>query len=107
MEGCAVNKIMDCPLMARNTVCRSPAIFILAFFISRFLIAFCMKISIKCPRCYNKILLSSTAADRRITCPKCLILFKVPAMDELGEALNAIKGTRGGVFVDEKGNCFG
>ncbi len=66
-----------------------------------------MKISVKCPRCYNQILLSSNAADRRITCPKCLTLFKVPAMDELGEALNAIKGTHGGVFVDEKGNCFG
>jgi len=51
--------------------------------------------------------MSSNAADRRITCPKCLILFKVPAMDELGEALSVIEGTRRGVFVDEKGNCFG
>jgi DNA-directed RNA polymerase subunit RPC12/RpoP len=66
-----------------------------------------MKISVKCPRCNNQILLTSNAADRRITCPKCLILFKVPAMDELGEALRAIEGTRGGVYVDEKGNCFG
>jgi DNA-directed RNA polymerase subunit RPC12/RpoP len=66
-----------------------------------------MKISVKCPRCNNQILLSSNAADRRITCPKCQKLFKVPAMDELDDALNAIKGTHGGVFVDEKGNRFG
>ena len=66
-----------------------------------------MKISVKCPECNNRILLSSNAADRRITCPKCLTLFKVPAMDELGDALSVIEGTRGGVFVDGKGNCFG
>ncbi|MCF7954398.1 MAG: hypothetical protein K9M75_01215 [Phycisphaerae bacterium] len=66
-----------------------------------------MKICVKCPRCNDRILLSSHAADRRITCPKCLILFKVPAMEELGDALSAIEGTRGGVFVDGKGNCFG
>jgi len=28
-------------------------------------------------------------------------------MEELGDALSAIEGTRGGVFVDGKGNCFG
>ena len=84
-----------------------PRLFFVFIYVSGFLEAFYMKISVKCPRCNNQILLTSNAADRRITCPKCLILFKVPAMDELGEALRAIEGTRGGVYVDEKGNCFG
>jgi hypothetical protein len=92
--------------MARNTVCRPLSIFVLAFFFF-FLEAFYMKMCVKCPCCSDRILLSSHAADRRITCPKCLTLLKVPAMDELGEALSAIEGTHGGVFVDGKGNCFG
>jgi len=98
MEGRSLSGLMDYCFI----------VFLLCFcYISGFLEAFFMKMSVKCPRCNDRILLTSSAADRRITCPKCLILFKVPAMDELGDALRAIEGTHGGVFVDEKGNCFG
>lgn len=66
-----------------------------------------MKICVKCPRCCHTLLLPSIAADRRLTCPKCFILFKVPALEELSDAVEALKSTRGNVFVDEKGNRFG
>ena len=65
-----------------------------------------MKICVKCPQCNNQILLPDWAADRRITCTKCLNLFKVPALEELSQALSVIEKTAGGVFVDEKGNCL-
>ena len=66
-----------------------------------------MKICVKCPCCKNQLLLSSKAADRRITCPMCLNLFKVPALNEISDAVKALNETNGNVFIDGNGNYFG
>ena len=53
------------------------------------------------------MLLPSSAADRRQRCAKCGLLFKVPAFEEVPEAIDKIEDTYGTLFVDEKGNYYG
>ena len=66
-----------------------------------------MQILAKCPKCNQHLQLSFDAADRRITCPKCGTLFKVPDLNSLNKALSVVKNTQTSVFVDENGNLYG
>jgi uncharacterized C2H2 Zn-finger protein len=66
-----------------------------------------MQILAKCPRCGQILQLSPAAADRRITCPRCYRLFKVPDLAHLQKAMRIIKTAGGQVFVDQDGNVFG
>jgi len=66
-----------------------------------------MQILAKCPKCGQILQLSLEAADRRITCPKCYRLFKVPDLEHLEKALEVIKVAGGTVFVDQDGNVYG
>ena len=66
-----------------------------------------MQILAKCPRCGQILQLSSAAADRRITCPRCYALFKVPDLEHLQKAMEVIKNAGGTVFVDQDGNVYG
>jgi DNA-directed RNA polymerase subunit RPC12/RpoP len=66
-----------------------------------------MQILAKCPKCGQILQLSLEAADRRITCPKCYSLFKVPDLEHLEKALEVIKDAGGTVFVDQDGNVYG
>jgi len=66
-----------------------------------------MQILAKCPKCGQILQLSLEAADRRITCPKCYSLFKVPDIEHLEKALEVIKDAGGTVFVDQDGNVYG
>ena len=66
-----------------------------------------MQILAKCPKCGQILQLSLEAADRRITCPKCYSLFKVPDLEHLEKALEVIKDAGGTVFVDQEGNVYG
>lgn len=66
-----------------------------------------MLIVAKCPKCSNAWLLDSSAADRRIKCPQCNTLFKVPTLDELSKAARIIRRAKGTVYVDEKGQTYG
>ena len=66
-----------------------------------------MQIIAQCPRCGTAWLLDSSAADRRIRCPKCGRLFKVPKLDEVPKAVKVIKQARGTIYVDEAGKTYG
>jgi hypothetical protein len=66
-----------------------------------------MQIIAKCPKCKNCLLLDSVAADRRITCRKCGLLFKVPKLEEISKAVKVIETATGAVYVDEDGKIFG
>ena len=66
-----------------------------------------MQILAKCPRCGQILQLSLEAADRRITCPQCCGLFKVPDLEHLQKAMDVIKNAGCTVFVDEDGNVYG
>ncbi|OQA02502.1 MAG: hypothetical protein BWY69_01055 [Planctomycetes bacterium ADurb.Bin401] len=65
-----------------------------------------MQIIAKCPDCSNNWLLESSAADRRITCPSCGRLFKIPKLDEVCKAVKIIKKSKGMIYVDEKGQTY-
>ena len=66
-----------------------------------------MQIIAQCPRCGTAWLLDSSAADRRIRCPKCGRLFKVPKLDEVPKAAKVIKQATGTIYVDEAGKTYG
>ena len=66
-----------------------------------------MQILAKCPKCGQILELSSEAADKRIRCPKCHRLFKVPDLDSLEKAMKVISIADGTVFVDQDGNVYG
>ena len=66
-----------------------------------------MQIIAKCPGCGNRWLLDAGAADRRIKCPKCRRLFKIPKLDEVPKATKVIKQAKGSVYVDQTGKTYG
>lgn len=66
-----------------------------------------MQIIAKCPKCKNTRLLDSAAADRRITCRNCGLLFKVPKLEEISKAVEIIETAAGEVYVDQDGKIFG
>lgn len=66
-----------------------------------------MRIIAQCPGCGNSWLLDSSAADRRIRCGKCRMLFKVPKLGELPRAVKMIKQARGTIYVDQDGKTYG
>ncbi|MHC4489827.1 MAG: MJ0042-type zinc finger domain-containing protein [Planctomycetota bacterium] len=66
-----------------------------------------MQIIAQCPRCRSVWLLDSSAADRRIRCPECGKLFKVPKLDEVPKAVKMIKQAKGTIYVDEAGKTYG
>jgi len=66
-----------------------------------------MKIIAKCPGCGGKWSLDSSAADRRIRCRKCGLLFKVPKLKDLPKAIKVIKKAKSTIYVDENGKSYG
>lgn len=66
-----------------------------------------MQIIAKCPACGTAWQLENSAADRRIKCPKCGRLFKVPKLEELPEATKVIKQAKATIYVDETGKTYG
>jgi DNA-directed RNA polymerase subunit RPC12/RpoP len=66
-----------------------------------------MQIIAQCPNCGNHRLLDADAADRRITCPSCRILFKVPKLEEVPKAVKIIKQAKGTIYVDQNGKTYG
>jgi hypothetical protein len=47
------------------------------------------------------------AADRRITCPECGVIFKVPKLEEVPRAARIIKQANSSLYVDEDGKTYG
>ena len=66
-----------------------------------------MQIISKCPRCGSAVLLESSAADKRIKCPKCRRLYRVPKLDELPDAAKILNKAKGTVYVDKDGKTYG
>ena len=61
----------------------------------------------KCPRCGNSWLLDGIAVDRRIRCPQCRRLFKIPKLDEIPKAVRVLREAKNGIYVDEDGKTYG
>jgi DNA-directed RNA polymerase subunit RPC12/RpoP len=66
-----------------------------------------MQIIAKCPGCGGTWSLDSSAADRRIKCRKCSMLFKIPKLNELPKAIKVIKKAKSNIYVDEDGKSYG
>ncbi len=66
-----------------------------------------MEIIARCPDCCRLWQLDGSAADRRMRCRECGRLFKVPKSDELPDASEVIKRTKGTIYVDEDGRTYG
>ncbi len=66
-----------------------------------------MQILTRCPRCGTSWWLGDTAADRRIRCPSCRKLFKVPRLDELPKATKKLRQAKASIYVDEEGKTYG
>ena len=66
-----------------------------------------MKLLAKCPKCLQKLELTANMADKRIRCPKCHELFKVPDIQSLNKAIEIIANARAQVYVDQDGKIYG
>jgi DNA-directed RNA polymerase subunit RPC12/RpoP len=66
-----------------------------------------MQIIAHCPTCGRRRILDETAADRRIKCQNCRKLFRIPKLEEMPNATEAIKTAKGAIYVDEKGKTYG
>jgi DNA-directed RNA polymerase subunit RPC12/RpoP len=66
-----------------------------------------MQIIAKCPKCKAGLLLESIAADRRITCRQCGLLFKVPKLEDVSKAVTIMETAAGTVYADKDGKIFG
>ena len=66
-----------------------------------------MQIIAKCPECCKTWRLDGSVADRRMRCPKCDRLFKVPKPDEVPKATEVIERAKGTIYVDEDGKTYG
>jgi hypothetical protein len=52
-------------------------------------------------------MLDGASADRRVRCPGCGRLFKVPALADVPKATKIIDEAKGSLFVDEEGKTYG
>jgi len=66
-----------------------------------------MQILARCPLCGCSWRLDAIAADRRIRCRKCNKLFKIPSLEDIPKATEAIRRAKGPIYVDEKGKTYG
>jgi len=66
-----------------------------------------MQIIAHCPECGSRRRLEATAADRRIRCLKCRKLFRIPSLEEIPKATEAIKRAKGAIYVDRNGKIYG
>ena len=66
-----------------------------------------MQIIARCPKCGSTWALDGAAADRRIRCPRCHKLFKIPALKDVPKATQVIHEAKGPLFVDEDGKTYG
>lgn len=62
---------------------------------------------IKCPNCCRNITSDASAADRRLKCPLCGKLFKVPDTNEYRNASKIITSSKTSLYVDQQGKTFG
>jgi len=66
-----------------------------------------MQIIASCPKCANRVSLGADAADRRIRCPRCNWLLRIPKLEDLPEALRTVEQAKGTIYVDEEGKIYG
>jgi uncharacterized C2H2 Zn-finger protein len=66
-----------------------------------------MEIITQCPSCGHNWRCEECAADRRLRCPNCNKLFKVPKLNEVEKAFNKIKNAKSSVYIDQAGNTYG
>ncbi|MBN2272371.1 MAG: hypothetical protein JXN61_17295 [Sedimentisphaerales bacterium] len=66
-----------------------------------------MQILARCPACGCSWRLDAVAADRRIRCRKCNRLFKIPSLEDIPKATEAIRQAKTQIYVDERGKTYG
>jgi hypothetical protein len=50
--------------------------------------------------------LGADAADKRVRCPRCNWLLKIPRLEDLSEALRMVEQAKGTIYVDEEGKIY-
>jgi len=66
-----------------------------------------MKIIAQCPSCGHNWQCDEYVVDRRLRCPNCNKLFKVPKLNEVKKAFDKIKNAKSSVYIDQAGNIYG
>ena len=66
-----------------------------------------MKLLAKCPECTHSLSLDADMADKRVRCPQCNRMFKVPDMENLDKAVNIIRKAKSQIHVDQDGKIYG
>lgn len=66
-----------------------------------------MEIIANCPGCGKGWLLTERSADCRVRCKYCGLLFKVPQLEDMPEAVDKVQRAKGDIYVDESGNTYG
>ena len=66
-----------------------------------------MEIIAQCPKCQARWMLDSSATDRRLSCPACHRLFKVPKLEELEKATRILRDSKTSLYVDQEGRVYG
>lgn len=66
-----------------------------------------MNIITQCPSCGHNWKCGECAADRRLRCPNCDKLFKVPKLNEIEEAYDKVTNSKSSVYIDQAGNTYG
>jgi hypothetical protein len=61
----------------------------------------------QCPRCRYRWWLDAAAVDRRLRCPKCFRLLKVPDLAQIPNAADVMTRARSELYVDETGRTYG
>ena len=63
-------------------------------------------IIVRCPGCGRIWELDEAAADRRLRCRACSLLFKVPQLSQVPRVLKVIETPEGKVYIDEHGITY-
>jgi transposase-like protein len=66
-----------------------------------------MRILVQCPGCNRQMELDVQSLDRRLRCPSCGRLFKVPDAQQLERAMKVAEQAGKSVFIDENGRVYG
>ena len=66
-----------------------------------------MHIIAQCPSCGKGWLLEEDAVDCRVRCRHCGLLFKIPSLEQIHEAVEIIGEAKGEIYVDQDGKTYG
>jgi DNA-directed RNA polymerase subunit RPC12/RpoP len=66
-----------------------------------------MQILVQCALCSYSFYLDADWVDKRVSCPQCKRLLKVPSAAELSKPLTILKNIGSHAYIDKDGRMFG